>query len=132
MEYFEIERDIEKFLNDKIVVNCKTEEDAEEFLNFLESKYQIKWFGGQNLIDNSKWTDCYDQTCYKFDNIYSSLFYSNICYYKDYKNYQNYQILVYKKNILMKELLNQKPIVESKLNIKSSKKRRIFIIENNE
>ena len=43
MKYFEIERDIEDFLkNNKIVVNCKTEEDAEEFLNFLASKYQMK------------------------------------------------------------------------------------------
>jgi len=115
MEYFEIERDIEDFLNNKIAVNCQTEEDAGEFLIFLASKYQTRWrFSNNDVINYTNWNDCENETCYNMDNI--KLAYSNIHYYKTY----NYKILIYKST-------------ESKLNlnIKSGKKRRIIIFEEN-
>jgi len=120
MKYFEIERDIEDFLkNNKIVVNCKTEEDAEEFLNFLASKYQMKWGSEKKSNEITYWFSYKENTCYRAELSY--LNYGSISFYEE----NDYKILVYK---------NIKPesIVESKLNIKSSKKRRIFIIENNE
>jgi len=58
MEYFNIEKDIEDFLDNKIAVNCQTEEDAKEFLNFLASKYQMRWRSSEAILTNhTNWDD---------------------------------------------------------------------------
>ena len=65
MDYFDINIHMKDFLNNKIVVNCITEEDAIEFLSFLHSKYNLKWIGGDRL--NHTNYDNYEQdTCYNY------------------------------------------------------------------
>jgi len=83
MEYFEVERDIEDFLNGKIAVNCRTEEDAKEFLNRLKVYYGIFWHSDSDLSKKINWYEYKNQTCY-FSLTYvgnKCLQYSDIDYY---------------------------------------------------
>ena len=121
MEYFEIEKDMEEFLNNKIAVNCRTEKDAREFLDFLASEHRVKWCNNDELNkSNTYWDHHKDKTCYTCHK--SRLTYCYIAYYERL----DYEILTYQD-------IESESSIESglrqNLNIKSSNKRRIFIIE---
>ena len=55
---------ISKFTdNDKIVVQCKTEEEAETFCNELH-KLGYSWYGDETLKNNSCWDEYSEEYCY--------------------------------------------------------------------
>ena len=124
MEYFEVEKDMEKFLNNKIAVNCRTKEDARDFLNFLASEHQMMWQDGEEISEKTRtyWHNHENETCYA--KIRNGLGYGNLngCKRNDYK------VLIYKS---IKSESNTKLESEQKINVnvKSSMKRKIFIIE---
>jgi len=101
------------------IVNCITENDIIEFLNFLEVEFNIHW-NGKNILDI--WKKYKKQTCFRIDN--KELNYGNLDFYSSESYYKHLTIYQYKNNI---ENNVQKKSENS--NIKQSKKRRIFIIE---
>lgn len=58
---------------DAIAVNCKTEEQAREFLNGLS----LKWFSGEPLAHNTYWDIYKDNTCYCISPDNGGMLYSN-------------------------------------------------------
>jgi len=110
MEYFEIERDIEKFLNGEIVVKCLSKKDAREFLDFLISEYQIKWRDIDNIDKETYWND-------------------NRCYY--IKEYSKKLLIIndYDSQFKDKILIYQGIISNLNLNSNKNKKRKIIILD---
>lgn len=57
-----------EFLKGKdIVVNCKTEEEAKEFLEILDGD-GIEWVTGNELITKNNWGEYKEHTCYRINN----------------------------------------------------------------
>ena len=54
---------IKDLKNDEIAINCRTEEEAIEFLTYLDSK-GLKWQDGANLIGEPCWKTYDEDTCY--------------------------------------------------------------------
>ena len=54
---------IKDFKNDEIAINCQTEEEAIEFLAYLNSK-GLKWQNGDNLTGEPCWKTYDEDTCY--------------------------------------------------------------------
>ena len=54
---------IKDFKNDEIAINCRTEEEAIEFLTYLDSK-GLKWQNGDNLTGETCWKTYDEDTCY--------------------------------------------------------------------
>ena len=112
MEIFNFEKDMDGFLEDKIAVNCITEKDANCFLKILEDKYNLKWSDSQNLLSRNNWERNKNKTCYSSEK----LGYADIEWHKD----NSYTVLQYSNS-------SQNSTIEE--NVKQSKKRKIFIIE---
>ena len=85
MEFFDFYKDIGDFFNGAIVVNCRTEENAKEFFNLLNSVYNIKWIYGNAIEENTKWEKYGEETCYRILSDRVSLTYNNVRFYKKYK-----------------------------------------------
>lgn len=66
-------RQIEAFLQDK-AVNCKTEEEAAEFLNILKEK-GFRWCDGEEIKSETYWDRLKDSQCYLLDK--SGVWYEN-------------------------------------------------------
>lgn len=96
MEKFDIKKHWKDFINNKLVVNCETEELAKEFLQYCHEQ-GIKWRSGNSLLydDDSSWEILRENTCYfckdKFITYGSKksilelgfgLSYNIVCYYK--------------------------------------------------
>ena len=120
MEIFNFERHMNDFLKDKITVNCLTEEDAVHFLKILEDEYCIKWIrgSGDNLSDYNNWDIHKNKTCYSSEKLgFQSI---------EWHNFYGYKVLQY--NISEQTTIKQTTIEEN-INVKQTKKRRIFILE---
>ena len=113
MEYFEVERDIEDFLNNKIAVNCLTEKDAREFLDFLISEHQIKWQDTYDINERTYWNFFEENTNYRVSNLLL-----NYCYNG---RGHDYKVFIYKS-------IESKLRPEQKINSNSNKKRKIIIL----
>lgn len=85
MEQFNLEKHWNDFLNGKLVVNCKTEELANEFLEYCHLQ-GITWCTGKYLISHNNWDNYNEETCYINDCGFS---FSNVDYYKS----NNYTIV---------------------------------------
>jgi len=85
MEKFNLEKHWDDFINDKIIVNCRTEEFANEFLKYCDSK-NCKWTGEDKLTDVNHWKSHEKNTFYGGNNKH---FWYNDCsqsyYYPQYK-----------------------------------------------
>jgi len=75
MEIFDIEKHWDDFKNNKLVVNCPTQELANEFHDYC-SKQNITWFG--HSIKNNYWSD--ESTCYRHQ---TSLTFADIEHYEN-------------------------------------------------
>ena len=64
MELFDIEKDINEFLNggSGVAINCATLEDAEKFFRLLRA-HDVKWSNGKEL-DNPGWNTYGEKICY--------------------------------------------------------------------
>ena len=60
---------------EKVVVNCNTEEKAMKLLKELD-KYNVKWFFGERASTCTYWDREKEDTCYCIDD--NVLFYGNI------------------------------------------------------
>lgn len=49
----------------KYVMHCKTQTEADEFTMYLDS-LGFRWFGGLSYLDNSHWSEDRGGTCYRF------------------------------------------------------------------
>lgn len=80
---------LDLLIDKKVVLNCKTKNEAEEFLQYLDDK-NINWFGGTSIFenDNYMYNDYKSNTCFSLE-IKGMLQYSPIEYYQR----QNYRIL---------------------------------------
>jgi hypothetical protein len=74
MEKFNPEKHWDDFIREKIAVNCKTQELANEFTTYCKSK-NINW--ETENVPNNNWHWFSDETCYWGDK---NLFYSSISY----------------------------------------------------
>ena len=94
MELFDIEKDIERFINSesRVAVNCATLEDAKKFFKIL-NEHDVKWCNGEEL-HNTLWNPYDKETCYVLG--FKGLEYGRIDYLK---NYENYKIVRYKSNL---------------------------------
>lgn len=82
--------DLEYFKNNKVAINCETEEEAKELFKILK-EYGVKWWGDVELnIDETHWNDYQENTYYEINTI-NELSYS----YNFYKN-NNYKIIKFK------------------------------------
>jgi hypothetical protein len=81
---------LDKIFNyEKVVVNCKTEEEAKEYFKFLTSK-RIVWISGTELKEKTLFNSHKEKTCYEVMS--NGLVYSGIDYYIR----QRYTIIDYK------------------------------------
>lgn len=73
----------------KVAVNCKTKDEEEEFLKYLD-RYNIKWSNGCDIFKtNEYYFDKYkENTCFAFE-INKSLIFSRLNFFKRY----NYEII---------------------------------------
>jgi len=93
-----------KYVSKKVVVNCKTEELANQFLKMAD-KFGYKWCSVQSYIGNNRWERYKDKTCYEI-NISS---YCGIDYYKD----ANYKIIEFNGFDNNQEILTYKELKEN-------------------
>ncbi len=49
----------------KIAVHCKTEEEAEDFCRKMH-EHGMKWYDGENLLENTVWHMHGEKTCYAY------------------------------------------------------------------
>lgn len=56
---------MENFKENKLAVNCKTQNEADQLMEIL-SNNKIKWESGESVLKNSKWYYHGDQTYYAF------------------------------------------------------------------
>ena len=91
---------IEKFKNEKIAANCKTEEEAKEFVKWCYAN-GFKW---DDLPEGTTFFDDYkNETCYVFDfGEDKQLEYG----YKDFYEEKGYEIIKYKDFMEEKEMTN--------------------------
>ncbi len=54
---------IQDIMSKNIAVSCKTEEDADSFLEMADLN-GYRWITGRGLIGDSKWDDYEEETCY--------------------------------------------------------------------
>lgn len=83
------EFDLDLLIGKEVVVNCKTEQEAEEFLKYLDSK-KYMWLSG-NCIDNPNsygYFEFIDKTCFSLRDD-KKVTYSSFKWYIDH----NYKIL---------------------------------------
>lgn len=81
------------------VVNCQTEEEAKEFLQFLH-KNGYKWRSGDTTISKTYWEVNRNNTVYYFDVVYEYIRYGD----KGMVDKGKYQITTYQK---FKQLINE-------------------------
>ena len=112
MEIFDFERHMNDFLKNKIAVNCPTEEDAIHFLKILEDEYGIKWRDDLGSLEDWKY--------YEEKTVYLRLHYGPVKVVDE--NYICYQYNLNSNS-------NQNFNIKKNSNVKQTKKRRIFIIE---
>lgn len=55
----------------KIVVHCKTEEEAKDFCKQMH-KHRMKWWNGESYLENTNYNVCNKGTCYYGSGEYSS------------------------------------------------------------
>lgn len=75
MEKFDIDKHWDKFINNKLVVNCPTQKLANEFHDYCNTQ-NITWFG--NTIKDNYWRN--ENTCYRYQN---SLTFADIEHYEN-------------------------------------------------
>lgn len=85
------------FLDNNIVINCETEEEAVEFFKYCNSQ-KIQWAGGSNLLEYTNWNKDEKETCYDCDNM--EIQYNSIDYYIHVleKNVISYKELIERSN----------------------------------
>ena len=95
---------INDYNNDgKYVMRCKTEEEANIFLEYLDS-LGLKWRGGRSYLDKNNWREYREDTCYNF----ASGTYGD----KDYFVNDGYEILECKNFIFNDGFKNEENDVE--------------------
>ncbi|GAA0083021.1 hypothetical protein [Clostridium sp. CTA-6] len=75
-----------EFSKGKLVVNCKTKQEANKFLIYLHNK-GIKWCWNLRLIEKSYFNDYKENTCYRITSD-GNLEYSNLDFYKNFSEYK--------------------------------------------
>jgi len=66
MEKFNLEKHWNDFLNNNIMINCKTRELAKIFLNYCHIQ-GLKWYSGKSLLDKDNWSEYKKGTHYIYD-----------------------------------------------------------------
>jgi hypothetical protein len=89
MEKFDVSKHWDDFLNNKLVVNCETEELANEFLKYCHEQ-GLKWCTEKNLVHKNKWNNYKNKTVYNYDKKYGGMVYGEINHYAE--NNYNYVI----------------------------------------
>ena len=69
--------------DNKIVVHCKTEEEAKDFCKQMH-KHRMKWWNGESYLENTNYNAHHGGTCYYGSGEYSS---------RDFAEKHNYKIL---------------------------------------
>lgn len=69
--------------DNKIAVNCKTEEEAKDFCKQMH-KHRMKWRNGESYLKNTNYDMYNERTCYYGDGEYST---------RDFAEKYNYKIL---------------------------------------
>lgn len=69
--------------DNKIAVNCKTEEEAKDFCKQMR-KHRMKWRNGESYLKNTNYDMYNERTCYYGDGEYST---------RDFAEKYNYKIL---------------------------------------
>ena len=82
--------DLEYFKNNKVAINCETEDEAKELIRVLK-EYGIKWYNGDELDVEATYWNYYEKNTYYKINTINKLSYG----YNFYKN-NNYKIIKFK------------------------------------
>lgn len=110
----------ELYVGEKLVVNCRSEEEANEFLKLADS-FGYKWRNEDSYLYTNNWDTYEEDTCYHiYDGTYTSL---------DYFTKYNYKIVEYGEN-KMTHLKHIKYIPSEKENKMTINELRDIIIEN--
>ena len=56
---------VHDYPHDKYVMNCKTEEEANIFLEYLDSE-GFRWRGRDSYLSRNNWKEYEEDTCYNF------------------------------------------------------------------
>lgn len=85
-----IQFDYDKIMQEKVVVNCKTEEQAKNLLTWADSK-GLRWSNGTSYLKGTDWRLFGENTCYDlFGGTFGSL----------YPQTESYKILSYEEALL--------------------------------
>jgi len=66
MEQFSIEKHLNNFIKGEFAVNCRTDDLANEFLNYCH-KSNLTWCSGEELTGNNEWGKYQEETSYFYD-----------------------------------------------------------------
>lgn len=82
------EFNLDLLINKKVAVNCKTKDEEEQFLQYLDKK-GIKWYGGDNIFKYTHYfyNDYESKTSFTLENK-GLLQYSPIEYFQELKEYK--------------------------------------------
>lgn len=58
----------DRFVRRELVVQCKTHAEARAFLKYLVTTHGSVWRSDEDLLDEDKWEDNEEFTCYASDN----------------------------------------------------------------
>jgi len=83
----------QNFLDNKIVINCQTEDEAIKFLKYCDSQ-ELIWCTLKNLSGDNKWDHHKEETCYRCKN--NEITYSPKYYYMNIKKMECKNIITYK------------------------------------
>ena len=67
--------------DNKIAVNCKTEEEAKDFCKRMH-EHGMKWCTGKSYMEKTNYEECKGETCYVGPGMFSSYWYYNSEGYK--------------------------------------------------
>lgn len=82
-----------KLLNEKYVVATRTQEEYDQFMQWLEDNTEIKWSDGDNICGFNGWKDNKEETCIAINYVMTS----GLTYGNEINNKKNgYQIIEFK------------------------------------
>lgn len=81
-----------KFVNEKIIINCESKLDFEDFMNFAYKNFDLDYFEYEGAFEKYK-----DKLCFEYNNKYNDLHYWDINSYKTETEYKNYKIITWNK-----------------------------------
>jgi len=94
---------LQRFRNEKIVVNCETKKEAKEFAKFCKH-FNLKWTCGKSFKRDIAWDIYKNKTCYNLNYFHTNVIYSDRDWYKE----KDYTIIKFSDTVLPNNIQEDK------------------------